>query len=171
MDQGVSAVLGASVGVLGTVGTAVLTYLAARKQADDQGRVAQRSMLRTERREAYLAFLQAQESIDSALNLIDAQSPPESAVLDSAIELADRGAHEIYVAQSRVELTGPESVCGAALEAWGAARNLRSFLEDVRGGRVPPSQYEGQSEARIDEVERCKLEFTAAARSVLEGSL
>lgn len=55
MDQGVSAVLGASVSVLGTAGTAVLTYPAARKQAYDQGRVTHRSALRTERREVYPA--------------------------------------------------------------------------------------------------------------------
>ncbi|GAB7102118.1 hypothetical protein JCM4814A_04320 [Streptomyces phaeofaciens JCM 4814] len=161
--------LGASVGVLGTVGTAVLTYLAARKQADDQGRVTHRSALRAERRDAYLAFLQAHESIDGALNVINIASVPEIAVLDRAIELVDRGAHEIYVSQSRVELAGPESVCGAALEAWGAALNLRSFLDEVRAGLVSPGQYDGQCEARIDEVERCKATFTAAARSVLVG--
>ncbi|WP_180268827.1 hypothetical protein [Streptomyces sp. Ru87] len=176
MDQGISAVLGASVGVLGAVGTAVLTYLAARRQANDQGRVIHRNTLRTERREAYLAFLQAGESIDRALHFIafgpgrNPQSPPEIEVLSTAIELADRGAHELYASQSRVDLAGPEHVCSAALEVWGAAMNVRAFLNDVRSGRVPQDRYEGQCEERIDEVERRKIEFIEAARSILEES-
>ncbi|MFE1844419.1 hypothetical protein [Streptomyces sp. NPDC059515] len=116
------------------------------------------------------------ESIDRALNLIahgtgrDLQSPPEADVLNQAIELADRGAHELYASQSRVDLAGPESVCSAALEVWGAALNLRFFLNDVQLGRVLLDQYEGQCEERIDEVERRKNEFVEVARSVLEES-
>ncbi|MBO7938136.1 hypothetical protein JTP77_019765 [Streptomyces sp. S9] len=57
MDQGTAAVLGACVGVIGTLGTAVLTYMAARHQMREQGKIEHRKIIRAERREAYRGFL------------------------------------------------------------------------------------------------------------------
>ncbi|GGV63027.1 hypothetical protein GCM10010277_68830 [Streptomyces longisporoflavus] len=54
--------LGAAVGVIGTLGTATLTYLATRHQVRDQGRVDHAKVLREERKAAYLDFLEAAES-------------------------------------------------------------------------------------------------------------
>lgn len=57
MDQGTAAVLGACVGVVGTSGTAVLTYMAARHQIREQGKIEHKKTIRAERREAYRGFL------------------------------------------------------------------------------------------------------------------
>jgi len=57
MDQGTSAVLGACVGVVGTLGTAMLTYVVARHQISEQGRIEHKKTIRAERREAYREFL------------------------------------------------------------------------------------------------------------------
>jgi len=68
MDQGLAAVLGASVGVLGTLGTGVLTYFAARHQIRDQGNLERERTLRAERAAAFTAFLEAVNLADVQLN-------------------------------------------------------------------------------------------------------
>lgn len=67
MDQGTAAVLGACVGVVGTIGTAVLTFIAARTQVRDQGMIEHRRTVRTERRDAYRAFMTSISNVEQAL--------------------------------------------------------------------------------------------------------
>ncbi|MBO8191383.1 hypothetical protein ITI46_06705 [Streptomyces oryzae] len=57
MDQGTAAVLGACVGMVGTLGAAVSAYVAARHQVREQGKTEHKKTIRAERREAYRGFL------------------------------------------------------------------------------------------------------------------
>ncbi|MFE1188988.1 hypothetical protein [[Kitasatospora] papulosa] len=69
MDQGTAAVLGASVGVAGTLGTGFLAYLAARHQIRDQAKLDHRKTIRSERREAYRDFLRRVSEIERDIDL------------------------------------------------------------------------------------------------------
>ncbi|MEV7885083.1 hypothetical protein ACWD3I_06300 [Streptomyces sp. NPDC002817] len=69
MDQGTAAVLGACVGVAGTLGTGVLAYFAARHQIRDQAKLEHKKTVRSERREAYRNYLITVSEIERDLDL------------------------------------------------------------------------------------------------------
>jgi hypothetical protein len=69
VDQGTAAVLGACVGVAGTLGTGFLAYFAARHQIRDQAKLEHRKTVRLERREAYRDFLTHISEIERDLDL------------------------------------------------------------------------------------------------------
>ncbi|WP_405973329.1 hypothetical protein OG496_31470 [Streptomyces sp. NBC_00988] len=177
MDQGLAAVLGASVGVTGTLGTALLAYVAARRQAIDQGKIEHGKQLRTERREAYLTLIQAAEPVDRALHKIahrddvsgvSMESAPDDAVIRSAIEDLGTAAHEIYKSHARVDLAGPKAMRLVAVEVWAATRDLRSFLEAVLRGAITESSYQDRCEEVVDAVERSRTRFAEEASRVME---
>ncbi|WP_333772375.1 hypothetical protein [Streptomyces sp. IBSBF 3136] len=176
MDQGLAAVLGAGVGVLGTLGTALLAYGAARRQAVDQGKVDHAKELRAERRETYLAFIEAAEPLDLVLHTIahkddppapEVIQPPDEPVLRRLIDDLDSGVHALYKVQARVDLVGPSAVAGEAVNVWGAARDLRHFLQAVLRGEVSQFDYDAGLETAIDDVERTRDDFARAARDVI----
>ncbi|MEU9541022.1 hypothetical protein [Streptomyces mirabilis] len=100
MDQGTAAVLGASVGVAGTLGTGILAYIAARYQIRDKAKLDHRSTVRAERREAYRDFLGSVSEIQRDIELFMLQiarlqveqSPPEVwlEAFSVSTELSDR---------------------------------------------------------------------------------
>ncbi|MFD3835140.1 hypothetical protein ACFWWC_02630 [Streptomyces sp. NPDC058642] len=69
MDQGTAAVLGACVGVAGTLGTGFLAYFAARHQIRDQAKLEHKKTVRSERRDTYREFLRNTSEIERDLDL------------------------------------------------------------------------------------------------------
>ena len=181
MDQGLAAVLGASVGVLGTLGTAIATYAATRRQVVDQERAARKREHRIERRDAYLDFLVATESLDRALHKVahrdddpsglSMESPPSAAVIQSALEDLDVAVHELYKMHMRIRLVGPKRLNEPAIEVWAAARTFRSFLGKVLRGEIPAERYQERCEAAVDYVERWMDRFSTDAGEVLDKSI
>ncbi|MFJ6797664.1 hypothetical protein [Streptomyces sp. NPDC091268] len=176
MDQGLAAVLGAAVGVTGTLGTAVLTYLAARRQAVDQGKVDHEKALREERRLAYLSLMQAAEPADRALHRVahrdnlrglSMETAPDEPALATAIDELGEAAHGVYRAHAQVDLVGPHRMSGLAIEVWAAIRDLRAFLEAVKRGDVGSGDYQDGCERAVDYVERARTKLANGAREVL----
>lgn len=133
MDQGLAALLGASVAVVGALCTGGLTYVATRRQAMDNGEVAHRKQLREERRDAYKKFLAAAESLDRVIFRLVEQ---ECIQLDFESRLArdavaevmgdlDSAAHNLYVERMNVALAGPFAMGGLAHELWHYASSLQ----------------------------------------------
>ncbi|WP_208032751.1 hypothetical protein [Streptomyces cyanogenus] len=171
MDQGVAAVLGASVGVVGALGAATLTYIATRKQAVDQGVVDFRKSLRSERREAYLAFMQAVEGLHPVLvalgwhgEITAAESPLSRAEQISTLRSLVR---DLCRLQAQIDLVGPTEVERAAVEVWGRIADLRSAVE-----REPTPSHDGSRPAGVDlildSLEDARSAFSVTARRVLE---
>jgi hypothetical protein len=116
VDQGTAAVLGACVGVAGTIGTGVLTYFAARHQIRDQAKLEHRKTVRSERREAYRDFLKHISEIERDLDLfmlklvklkLD-QASPETwlEAFDESTALSDR-LKDLQVQSTDLMLAGP----------------------------------------------------------------
>ncbi|MGW1401052.1 hypothetical protein ACWCRF_20860 [Streptomyces sp. NPDC002405] len=116
MDQGTAAVLGACVGVAGTLGTGFLAYFAARHQIRDQAKLEHRKTVRLERREAYRDFLRHISEIERDLDLfmlklvklkLD-QASPETwlETFDESTALSDR-LKDLQVQSTDLMLAGP----------------------------------------------------------------
>ena len=176
MDQGLAAVLGASVAVVGTLATAVLTYTAARRQTSDQTRAEQVQRLRDERRSAYLALLEATEPIDRVMhavapeyrnNVFASDSPDWSAIIVLAEEVY--GASQmLYRLHPKIQLVGPDEIEKSSDKLW---RQVRSFHEELF--RLADTQtFPGESDSRlsniIDQIEMEKERFAIEARNVLQ---
>ncbi|MGC4975430.1 hypothetical protein ACLQ2D_21285 [Streptomyces sp. DT199] len=133
MDQGLAAVLGASVGVIGTLGTAVLTYAATRSQVRDQQRGAHLAWLRDTRMRTYTDLFTTIEQLDTALEVYEARIKAvrrkqtiSAADLDSITALK-QAAHAAY---SRVNHQGVQvSVAGPE---W-LTEKFADFLEPTEG--------------------------------------
>jgi hypothetical protein len=68
MDAGWAAVLGATVGVVGTLGSAMLTYAATRSQVHEAGRVEHEHWVRDKRQQLYLDFIDTLDEWDAAVD-------------------------------------------------------------------------------------------------------
>ncbi|MGW3102902.1 hypothetical protein [Streptomyces sp. NPDC001100] len=173
MDQGLAAVLGAGVAVIGTLGTAGLTFRAARCQARDQSRADHRQKLRDERRDAYGAFMETTEPLDRAIfDLVDTeciidnyQSPSALRASEEALADIDVAVHDLYRARMRVRLIGPGSVSAWADELWNDAAYLKTVLTDFVTGRINMADFQ----EAVDKVEISKRRFAESANAVLEA--
>lgn len=173
MDQGLAAVLGAGVAVIGTLGTAGLTYMATRSQARDQGRVDHRQKLRDERRDAYGAFMDTTEPLDRVIfDLVDTECIVDNYQSSYAVDAAERAleeldvaVHGLYRARTRVRLLGPRSVSAWADELWVDAAYLKTVLTDFVAGRINMVEFQ----EAVDKVEISKREFAESANAVLEA--
>lgn len=173
MNQEVTALLGVGAGALATVGAAALAYLAARRQASDQGKVAHRNALRTERREAYTALLGAVEPLNPLstrfmLTELESLPTPTSTAIQRAISDCDIAIHELSKAQTLIDMAGPDEASQASILVWGAASNLRSFLMDIQRGDISATCYREHREERMSEISYALLQFTRSVRIVLE---
>ncbi|MFJ5529337.1 hypothetical protein [Streptomyces sp. NPDC093261] len=122
MDQGLAAVLGAFVGVVGATTTAVLTGRHTRRQSRDQARTDHARWRREVRRDAYAATLvpitEAREVARRASRALvrgDAETDVERLLgrLDELI-------HAIRASCARLSLEGPKEVAAAADAVLGA---------------------------------------------------
>ncbi|MER5747525.1 hypothetical protein ABT097_30185 [Streptomyces sp. NPDC002225] len=181
MDEGWAALAGAGVGVAGALFTSWLTYRAARRQAPDQGVVEHGRALRSERLQAYLAFMEAAEPVDSVLHRIAHQdgalasvrdAPPPTDVLRTAVEELGTAVDALYKAQARLDLMGPEAVAAEAVNVWSDVRSLRTYLEGVlhrtHEGELSDGGYRTGLEDAVDAVEVSREKFARRARGVIE---
>ncbi|MET7364488.1 hypothetical protein ABZS61_01430 [Streptomyces sp. NPDC005566] len=171
MDQGLAAVLGASVGVVGTLGAAALTYIATRKQAADQGVVDFKKSLRSERREAYLAFMQAVEDLHPVLVSLGwhGEVGPEDGSLSRTEQISTLRSlvRDLYRLQAQVDLVGPSEVERSAVEVWARIADLRRALEREQDASHGASRPAGV-DVILDALEDARNDFSIAARRVLE---
>jgi hypothetical protein len=181
MDQGWGVLAGAVVGAAGASGASWLAYLAARRQARDQGEVDHGLVLRSERREAYLAFMEAVEPVDGVLHRLAHQdgvpaavrgTPPPVDVLRAAVEQLGAAVDALYKIQARLDLAGPEAVAAQAVHVWSNVRALRTYLETVlhralEGDRPADEGYRSGLDDAVDEVEVSRETFARRAREVM----
>ncbi|MGW4623449.1 hypothetical protein [Streptomyces sp. NPDC004592] len=173
MDAGVAAVLGATVGVVGTLGTAVLTYAAARRQAQDVGAVEHGHWLRERRHERYLAFLDGLDAWDRAFDLIweplrEYRSDPVAGRgrLLAALETLRDRSNDLIRLHERVSLVGPVGVANASASAW---RSHRVFFDLVHHAVVGEQPYPEEEADKVLEHSRAAASaFREASRKVME---
>jgi hypothetical protein len=134
MDAGLSAVLGAAVGSLATLGSAMVTGRATARSQFDQWR-------RQHRRDAYANYLGAVYDRDVALDAVrDALKPdrPDLPELDRRMEHFATRARDVHRAAELVALEGPQSVVEALYGVVHAAEDLsevtQRMAEDARAG-------------------------------------
>ncbi|MFF5436493.1 hypothetical protein [Streptomyces achromogenes] len=175
---------GAGVGVVGTLCTSWLAHVTARRQTHDQGAVEHSRALRSERLEAYLAFMKAAEPVDGVLHRVAhhdgpgasvRNSPPATDVLDEALVELGTAVDALYKAQARLDLMGPKAVAVEAVNVWSEVRSLRMYLEGVRhdllagAGGPPADGYRAGLRDAVDAVEVSRERFARRAREVLEA--
>lgn len=154
MDQGLAAVLGAGVGVMGTLGTAVLTYAATRGQVRDQHRVGHAQWLRDTRQRAYTEFFLSIEHFAGASTLyrrrvVDTrqQRTINAADVEALRELgktARQAANRINHQGVQVAVAGPEWFVDIVGDFVLAIKNYLNELD----GLIPE---EGQGPVGTDE--------------------
>ncbi len=173
MDAGVAAVLGAAVGVVGTLGTAMLTYAAARRQARDVGAVEHGHWLRERRHERYLAFLDGLDAWDRALDLIweplhEYRSDPIAgrARFLAALEPLQDRCDELTKLQERVSLVGPVGAANAAEETW---RSYRVLFDLVHHAVFHEEPYPEEAVAKVLKRNRAvATAFRESSRKIME---
>ncbi|MFF2014176.1 hypothetical protein ACFVWY_34655 [Streptomyces sp. NPDC058195] len=134
----------ARIGVIGSLGTAGLAYLAAGRQARDRGRIEYAQKLREERRAAYRLFQQAAEPIDDALHRVGlgAVGGPASPLLLTSrnLPLSEQeisgAVQELRKLLIEIQLNGPATAAAAAQEVYVCGRILndefRLLAERIR---------------------------------------
>ncbi|MDH6219714.1 hypothetical protein [Streptomyces pseudovenezuelae] len=177
MDQGVSAVLGASVAVVGTLATAVLTYTAARRQTSDQARAEQVQRLRDERRSAYLALLEATEPIDRVMhavapeyrNNVFASDSPDWPAISALAEEVYGASQVLYRLHSKIQLVGPDYIENASDGIWRQVRSLHEELFILADTQICPEEPDSRLSNIVDKLEMEKERFAIGARNILQG--
>ncbi|MEU3333755.1 hypothetical protein [Streptomyces sp. NPDC006668] len=183
MDSGLAAVLGATVGALGTGGAAVVAAMFARSQLRMQIRAEHRRSLRDPRKAAYVAFaecwrnrleLTSSSWIELQLAADNRESPEFRGLLEAAStyrEQADSLSTALEHAQAVVYVEGPRAVTAASNEASGKLTTYRRKVHDAfvavqRGEPIDAALLEVGNEAR-DAAYRAYLRFLRAASDVL----
>jgi hypothetical protein len=174
MDAGVAAVLGAVVGVAGTMGAAALGWLSARSQLRAQRLIDYGERRRQARRDAYAAFLEHLSKVRvplmESLDALDQPLPDVDAIL-RRLEAAQHEAAQNDSISYVVMLEGPAKVAEIAtgtMEAISALNGImREHCKCIRDGK-------GTAETRhlMDElgegIGTYGAAFLASAREALE---
>ncbi|NIY65637.1 hypothetical protein SMALB_3643 [Streptomyces malaysiensis] len=155
-----------------------MTYVAARRQTSDQGRVDHAHRLREERRSTYLAFLEAIEPVDNAVHSVDSEyvnnllatGSPDWSAMEAVAEQVYDASRSLYRLSSRIQLAGPKGMADSADEIWVAVRELHTELVKIWDSKEIPSvdALEAGLWTCIAVFERRKREFTEGVRDVLE---
>ncbi|MGW8374276.1 hypothetical protein [Streptomyces sp. ODS28] len=177
MDQGTAAVLGAGVGVIGTIGSAYLGYAAARWQVRDQGRVDHGSKLREERINAYGAFLNAAQSIDDDLqevyrqviDFVRGEGPaPDWAAQQSRLDEIMSALEDLKRLNTRVAMAGPKAVVKAGQLVSGSLVARIMSLRILCDETTVPRHWERDHDRFGMRAYERRAQFTDEVRSVLE---
>ncbi|MGV9563932.1 hypothetical protein [Streptomyces sp. NPDC003480] len=169
MDQGLAAVLGAGVGVIGTLGTAFLTYVATRQQ----GRVEHGQWLREQRQRAYEDFLIAYDRFTgAAIALEDALKRGQTEVPQD-LSASFRDSLETFIsARSRVAVTGPAFASQSAGKVAALLRevstSLEAWLDDLLSG-ADVSGRNAQLQELQQRVQYAYRDFVRDVRGILES--
>ncbi|WP_328974175.1 hypothetical protein [Streptomyces canus] len=161
MDQGIAALLGATVGVLGTISTSAITGWSSRQQVRTQARVDHAHWRRQVRREAYSAFLTPAHGAHDAL-----RRAARALIGNTNTEEAD---HQLQVAQEKMGLVqatwavlaveGPETVEQAANKVKTALHSMHTTLLAWRDSV-------GASDLNVKYVERHAVEVTKVSERI-----
>ncbi|MEU5108431.1 hypothetical protein AB0H07_40285 [Streptomyces sp. NPDC021354] len=121
MDQGLAAVLGASVGVVGTTAVGALGWLSARTQVRAQARAERQQWRSQHRRETYSKFLVEAEAASKTMEeaYFRLMEPPTVALLDQVQSLMREYSEQSRNARSTlasVSIEGPPEALAAARE-------------------------------------------------------
>ncbi|WP_125935797.1 hypothetical protein [Streptomyces sp. WAC 06738] len=175
MDQGIAAVLGAGVGILGTLGAGVLGYVAALRQTRDQGRVDHGLRLRDERREIYLDFITVAERMESLIRELRSMVEPDEdtepawlAVEKREEELAG-DAKQLSRLLTRITLAGPTSVREPAETIVEVLESATDFRREGADTQDDLQVLHRRLDEFIQQYERAEVALIGAVRQVLEG--
>ncbi|HEY3681689.1 MAG TPA: hypothetical protein VGL93_01545 [Streptosporangiaceae bacterium] len=126
MDAGVAALLGAAVGSVATLGTAIVSG-----RAQTRARYAQ--WRRQQRRDAYAALLGALHDRDLAMDEILAalRDGHDVNALDAKVERFVLLAREVHRAVEIVAMEGPEPIAEAAFRVIHASENLSKVVRPL----------------------------------------
>ncbi|MFS8199398.1 hypothetical protein ACLVWQ_11995 [Streptomyces sp. CWNU-52B] len=176
MDQGLAALLGASVGVLGTVAASAISSGSIRRQLEGQAKVEHAQWRRQLRRDAYSAFLAPANESRSALKTAARAlvgDAPDLAEADRRLRIAQDQLVLVQVAWAGLAVEGPESVEQAAHSVHLGLHSMHTTLLAWRDSSGAPDR-------NVDFVERHAVEvtmvserfgsFTSVARSALDDT-
>lgn len=193
MDQGIAAVLGAGVGIVGTLGTAFLTYAGARHQTRDQGRIDHQRSVRNERMAAYEAFFESLTEHERRMSDTQAALSQDARQegdtdgrwerSDERLELVDSGLDELRLRQIKVIIAGPAAVSDSLASLMHVLEEERRWLHTeavvqrikADGGEVAAAdgtEDDGLEERRnlIDLRKQAVDELVARTSAVLEAA-
>jgi len=176
VDQGIAALLGATVGVLGTVSAAAVSGWSIRQQIRAQAGIDHAQWRRQARRDAYSAFLAPAHEAGNAL-----KQAARALIGDVEVTEADRrllAAHDsltaVHAARAALAVEGPEAV---EQLAHGVKAGLHSLQTTLLAWR---DSAESSFDHNVKFVERHAVEvtrvserisaFTAAARAALDDT-
>ncbi|MDT0397399.1 MULTISPECIES: hypothetical protein [Streptomyces] len=174
MDQGLAALLGATVGVAGTVLASAITGWSSRQQVQAQARAEHAHWRRQVRRDAYGAFLapatECQHALKTAGRAFVGERDTEE--VDRRLRHAQGQLVLAQAAWANLAVEGPATVEQAARSVYTALKSTQNTLLAFRDS--PPNATDGNVlfvERHAVEVARLSErvgEFTAAARSALD---
>ncbi|MEV0553150.1 hypothetical protein AB0I27_06780 [Streptomyces sp. NPDC050597] len=181
MDQGLTAVLGALVGVLGTLGSAWLGFHASRTQVREQAVAELSTRLREERREAYLSFVSASEQLDLVFRKFTAENyqtldeipKDESGEIEWSLMVEvyrdlEVVQHAMLQAVARVDLAGPSNVAHHSGYAWLNVLAIRDIMQRVSERREFDGNSLGQLRVETAAYHESHNDFMRQAQSMLE---
>jgi len=174
MDQGLAALLGATVGVVGTVVASAISSGSTRRQMEGQAKVEHSQWRRQLRRDAYSAFLAPANESRSALKTAARAlvgDAPDVAEADRRLQIAQDQLVLVQAAWAGLAVEGPESVEQAA---HGVHPGLHSMHTTLLAWR----DSSGSADRNVNFVEHHAVEvtmaserlgsFTSAARAALD---
>ncbi|WP_146207027.1 hypothetical protein [Streptomyces tirandamycinicus] len=186
MDAGWAAVLGATVGAMGTGGAAVTAALLARSQVRIQVRAEHQRALRDPRKSAYVTFAELWKSRHDLvarawIELCLAADNPGSSEFANMIEMVSQLREEALAAsvsldhaQAVVYVEGPRDVTSASIEATGALLDLLAALHEafvaVQNGETLADRTTAYEEAS-SAANAKYLSFLYAASDALGGDV
>lgn len=168
MDAGLAALLGAAVGSLTTLGTAMVSGRSAARTQFAQWR-------RQHRRDAYAGYLAAVYDRDIALDAVrDAlrTDRPDPGALDERLEHFDARVRDVHRAAEFVLLEGPEPVVQALYRTVHAAdalaETIRRMTQDAHTGDTTRKEADT---ALATEREHALYQSVKALRAAAAGAL
>jgi hypothetical protein len=192
MDQGIAAVLGAAVGVVGALGAAALAYLGVRQQSRATGQIEYAKAVWAERTELYAAFIDAVEEADhalingrailsalrSALSGLERNATSQEAANKAEEALAKlREAKDLiraaYKCASRIRVLGPQTLLDATTDVVQALNGRLGTLSRSLGAAEQGAEVVGQlldeEREQASSFTQAFGGFTARAAHVIEG--
>jgi len=176
VDQGLAAVLGATVGVLGTVAASVISSASTRRQLEGQAKVEHSQWRRQLRRDAYSAFLAPANESRSALKMAARAligDAPDTTEADRRLQIAQDQLVLVQAAWASLAVEGPEAVEQAAHSVHLGLHSMHTTLLAWRDSSGAPDRNVNFVERHAVEVTMVSERlgsFTLAARTALEDT-
>ncbi|MET7715155.1 hypothetical protein [Streptomyces sp. NPDC005407] len=174
MDQGVAALLGAAVGVLGTVATSAISGWLGRQQVETQARVDHAQWRRQVRRDAYSAFLAPANESRNALKLAARAliGEVDVGVADRKLQVAQDHLQAVQAAWASLAVEGPESVEQAARSVKTGLHSMHTtllaWLDSAEGAPDRNVKFVERHAVEVTTLSERIANFTVAARSALD---